>query len=263
MKKSLVFSLLLITLLLSPFQVRGQGQPELFQAETFVAANGDTLLYRILYPENMEEGVEYPLVLFLHGAGERGNDNEAQLKWGVLNFAEEGFRQKHPAIVIAPQAPEQEYWANPVWRTEGTALLDQPTPSLAATYELMNTIIEANPVDENRIYITGLSMGGFGTWDMISRYPGLFAAAVPICAGGDVSNAHLLKDLPIWAFHGAHDEVVLPKYSRDMIDAIREAGGLPGYTEYPDVGHDSWIPAYDDLYMLEWMFSQVKSEESQ
>ncbi len=257
MRRSLIFPILLfLSFVLTAAEVYSQA--ELFESKVFLTADGDSLLYRVMYPAEMEPGTEYPLVLFLHGAGERGNDNNAQLKWGVLKFAEEEFRSKHPAIVIAPQAPENEYWANPVWRDEGSALLEEPTRPLAAVYELLNAYLEEQPIDENRIYVTGLSMGGFGTWDLIVRYPGLFAAAVPICAGGDVSKAPLIKDVPIWAFHGAKDEVVAPHYSRDMIAAIREAGGLPGYTEYPDVAHDSWIPAYNDSYMLEWLFSQVR-----
>lgn len=233
-------------------------QAELFESEVFVTAEGDSLLYRVMYPAEMEPGNDYPLVLFLHGAGERGKDNEAQLKWGVMQFADEEFRSEHPAIVIAPQAPENEYWANASWREEGSELLTEPASPLALAYQLLQKMMDEYPVDENRIYVTGLSMGGFGTWDLIARFPDLFAAAVPVCAGGDVSRASLLKDLPIWAFHGAEDAVVPPRYSRDMIDAIREAGGLPGYTEYPDVGHDSWIPAYNDEVMLEWLFSQVR-----
>ena len=257
--KTIFLPLLAGLLLILPFQLYAQTDLELlYEAKEFISDDGDTLRYRIMLPPDMADGQEYPLVLFLHGAGERGSDNTAQLTWGLDAFADEDFRPEHPAIVIAPQAPEQTFWANLNWREEGTRLMDEPSKPLALTYKLLLSTISEYPVDENRIYITGLSMGGFGTWDLIARYPDLFAAAMPICGGGDPAKAHLLTDMPIWAFHGALDNVVPPELSRDMIDAIREAGGLPGYTEYPDMDHFSWIPAYGDRFALDWMFSQSK-----
>jgi len=256
----LIFILALCILgLMVPLQATAQSDyKELFEAREYHSEKGDKLLYRLLLPPQFEEGESYPLVLFLHGMGERGDDNEAQLTWGVEAFAKEDFRQNHPAIVIAPQAPDDDYWANLDWRNEGTGLLEQPTRPLQLAYELVHQIADEMPVDRSRLYITGLSMGGFGTWDLITRYPDTFAAAMPICGGGDPSKAHLLKDLPIWNFHGALDDVVPPGLSRDMINAIREAGGSPGYTEYPNVGHFSWIPAYNDRFALEWLFQQKK-----
>ena len=257
--KTIFLPLLAGLLLILPFQLYAQTDLELlYEAKEFISDDGDTLRYRIMLPPDMADGQEYPLVLFLHGAGERGSDNTAQLTWGLDAFADEDFRPEHPAIVIAPQAPEQTFWANLNWREEGTRLMDEPSKPLALTYKLLLSTISEYPVDENRLYITGLSMGGFGTWDLIARYPDLFAAAMPICGGGDPAKAHLLTDMPIWAFHGALDNVVPPELSRDMIDAIREAGGLPGYTEYPDMDHFSWIPAYGDRFALDWMFSQSK-----
>ncbi len=231
---------------------------DIYKAKEFISDDGDTLLYRIMLPEEFQPDKKYPLVLFLHGAGERGSDNRAQLTWGVDAFADEEFRTEHPAIVIAPQAPEQTFWANLNWREEGTGLMDEPSKPLKLTYELVQKIIGEYPVDEKRLYITGLSMGGFGTWDLITRYPNFFAAAMPICGGGDPAKASLLRDLPIWNFHGALDNIVPPELSREMIHAIRKAGGKPGYTEYPDVDHFSWVPAYSDRYALEWLFSHSK-----
>ena len=231
---------------------------DVFKAEEYINKDNDTLRYRILLPDEFEEGENYPLVLFLHGMGERGSDNKSQLEWGVGAFAEESFRQDYPAIVVAPQAPDDDYWANLDWRNEGTGLMENPTKPLQMAYDLVQKLSGEYPVDKNRLYITGLSMGGFGTWDLITRYPDTFAAAMPVCGGGDPSKAYLLKDLPIWNFHGALDNVVPPELSRDMIDSIREAGGTPGYTEYPHVDHFSWIPAYNDRYALEWLFDQKK-----
>jgi predicted peptidase len=236
----------------------GLNLEELFEAKEFISEEGDTLLYRMMLPDEMVEGESYPLVLFLHGAGERGNDNTAQLEWGVHAFANSEFREWNPAIVIAPQVPEGSYWGNQNWREDGTGLMNEPSTPLELAHQLVLQTAENYPVDKNRLYITGLSMGGFGTWDMITRYPDLFAAAIPICGGGDPTKAHLLVDLPIWNFHGSKDAVVPPELSRDMIEAIRIAGGSPGYTEYPDTDHFSWIPAYADAHVLEWLFNQRK-----
>lgn len=236
----------------------GLNLEDIYDAKKYISEEGDTLLYRMMLPEQMEEGKMYPLVLFLHGAGERGNDNKAQLEWGVHAFANPEFRAYYPAIVIVPQAPEDSFWGNPDWRNDGAGLTEEQAGPLELAHKLVLKTIEDYPVDENRLYITGLSMGGFGTWDMITRYPDLFAAAMPVCGGGDPTKAHLLVDIPIWNFHGAKDNVVPPQLSRDMIQAIRIAGGSPGYTEYPDTDHFSWIPAYADSNVLEWLFNQRK-----
>lgn len=236
-------------------------QEELFKALQYQNEDGNLLNYRLLVPENYDPDKKYPLVLFLHGAGERGDDNIAQLKWGAVRFAEEKIMEKHPAIVIAPQVPAEEYWAHLNWRQTELQTEAQPRMPLALSMEVLDQVIEEYSVDTNRLYITGLSMGGFGTWDAIIRYPDKFAAALPICGGGDISKAGQIAELPIWNFHGALDEVVPPSLSRAMIHAIREAGGHPGYTEYPDVGHDSWIPVYNDDYVIDWLFAQSREEK--
>lgn len=264
----LKFSFLILTLALITLTNSAQAQEELnledlFEAKEFISEDGDTLLYRMMVPDEMVDGETYPLVLFLHGAGERGNDNTAQLEWGVHAFANPQFREWNPAIVIAPQVPEGSYWGNLNWREDGTELMKEPSTPLELAHQLVLQTTKDFPVDENRLYITGLSMGGFGTWDMITRYPDLFAAAMPICGGGDPTKAHLLADMPIWNFHGAKDAVVPPQLSRDMIQAIRIAGGSPGYTEYPDTDHFSWIPAYADAHVLEWLFNQRKGSSAE
>lgn len=218
--------------------------------------NGDTLRYRQLYPD-YDTMRKYPLVIFLHGSGERGNDNEAQLKWGVMNFATDQNMIMHPAIVIAPQCPEHMQWSN-FSRGKGTELSLQPTPSkpMELLIELIHQTIKNLPVDTNRIYITGLSMGGFGTYDAIERYPHLFAAAVPVCGGGDVSKAATIAHIPIWIFLGAEDTAVNPLYSLEMLQALTKAGAHPGFTQYPEVGHFSWLGAYSNPLMMEWLFRQ-------
>ncbi len=263
---SLLFLIIAFTITLATKQVSAQdgiNLEDVYEAKEFITEDGDTLLYRIMVPEQMEEGEKYPLVLFLHGAGERGNDNRSQLEWGVHAFANPEFREWNPSIVIAPQAPEESFWGNPDWRNDGAGLTEEQSGPLKLAHKLVLETINDLPVDEDRLYITGLSMGGFGTWDMITRYPDLFAAAMPVCGGGDPTKAHLLVDLPIWNFHGAKDNVVPAELSRDMIQAIRIAGGSPGYTEYPDTDHFSWIPAYADAHVLEWLFNQRKDSSAE
>ncbi|KAA9041145.1 prolyl oligopeptidase family serine peptidase [Ginsengibacter hankyongi] len=234
-------------------------QQSVFSYEKFTNDKGDTLNYRRLYPD-YDTLRKYPLVIFLHGSGERGNDNEAQLKWGVMNFATDQNMIKYPAIVIAPQCPEKMGWANFSNKKNSREKLLQPTPSkpMELLIELVHQIIKKLPVDTNRIYITGLSMGGHGTYDAIERYPELFAAAVPVCGGGDVTRASSIAHIPIWIFAGAEDAAVNPLYSLDMVEALFKAGAHPGFTQYPAVGHFSWLGAYSDPLMMEWLFRQHK-----
>jgi predicted peptidase len=241
------------------FCANAHAQASRFGFAKYADGQGDTLNYRIVYPD-YDTVRKYPLVIFLHGSGERGDDNKAQLKWGVLNFATDQMLMAHPAIIVAPQCPSNEQWSNFTgFRTDETLhLLPEPSKPMQLVIGLIHELIKKAPVDTNRIYITGLSMGGFGTYDAIERYPHLFAAAIPVAGGGDSSLAYLIAHLPIWDFHGAEDAAVNPKYSRDMITAILKAGGHPGYTVYPGVGHFSWLGAYSDPIVLNWLFRQHK-----
>ena len=227
-----------------------------FSYQQFIGENGDTLLYRQLYPDS-DPHRKYPLVIFLHGSGERGHDNNAQLQWGVMNFATDQNMMLHPALVIAPQCPEHMSWSN---FTRGDELKLKPEPSapMKLVIGLIHKLIDNGSVDPDRIYITGLSMGGYGTYDAIERYPDLFAAAVPVCGGGDVSLAKKIAQIPIWIFHGADDPAVSTKYDHAMLEALTKAGARPGFTQYPEVGHFSWIMAYSDPMMMEWLFRQHK-----
>lgn len=238
---------------------RSYAQVSLFSFNKFNNGKGDTLNYRMLFPD-YDTIRKYPLVIFLHGSGERGNDNEAQLKWGVSNFASEGMMSLHPAFVIAPQCVKDMGWANFSEKKNSTEIHLQPSPSkpMELLIALIHQLIKDFRIDTNRIYITGLSMGGYGTYDAIERYPHLFAAAVPVCGAGDVSKATSIAHIPIWIFHGAEDAAVNPLYSLDMLEALTKAGAHPGFTQYPEVGHFSWLGAYSDPLMLEWLFRQHK-----
>lgn len=230
-------------------------QSSLFSYEKYISISSDTLNYRQLLSD-YDPITKYPLVIFLHGSGERGNDNEAQLKWGVLNFASNENMKMHPSIIIAPQCPKNMGWDN--FSEEDMSLQPSPTKPMKLLMELINEAILKLPVDTNRIYITGLSMGGFGTYDAITRHPELFAAAVPVCGGGDVTKAQSIAHIPIWIFHGAQDGAVNPVLSQNMVEALTKEGAHPGYTQYPETGHFSWIAAYSDTMMMEWLYSQRK-----
>lgn len=232
---------------------------QVFGKYIFASATGGSLPYRLFRPV-LQGNKTYPLVVFLHGSGERGNDNEKQLWNGVRNFTLPGNQKKYPCFVLAPQCPERERWVEVDFRA---AAHHQPDSISAPLQNVMYLILELSgkePIDPKRIYITGLSMGGFGTWDLICRYPSFFAAAVPVCGGGDTSRAPHLSNTPVWAFHGAKDDVVLPALSSDMILAIRKAGGHPKLTLYPDANHNSWDAAYSEKKMFRWLFRQVNPE---
>lgn len=217
---------------------------------------GRKLPYRLLKPLKIEDGKKYPLVVFLHGAGERGTDNEKQLVHGVPQFA--ANLEKYPCFLIAPQCPDGKRWVEVDWSADSHTQPKEPGEVGRLTLALVEKSIQALPVDRKRVYLTGLSMGGYGTWDLLARRPDLFAAAAPVCGGADEATARKIKAIPIWAFHGGKDTTVQPARSRNMIAALKKAGGHPKYTEYPDVGHNSWDNAYRDPELFRWLFAQKK-----
>lgn len=235
---------------MAPFQARTVTVTEAGQAVEFRS--------QLLAPPTVEPGRRYPLVVFLHGAGERGRDNEKQLKYLPTWMAEPALRERHPCFLLAPQCREDERWVDISWADKTSTPQGPPTTDMLAVIAAVNTVIAAEPVDPARIYLTGLSMGGYGTWDLATRQPERFAALLPICGGGDEATAPRLAKLPIWCFHGDADAVVPVERSRSMIAAVRAAGGDPKYSELTGVGHDSWTPAYRDPAVLDWLFEQRK-----
>ena len=217
--------------------------------------------YRLLRPERLEGDTatnsRHPLVLFLHGAGERGSDNVNQLKYLPTWLAEPAARRRHPCFVLAPQCRMDERWVDVSW-ADGHSTPQSATPSvdLAAAVAALDDVLARESVDPSRIYLTGLSMGGFGTWDLAARIPERFAAILPVCGGGDERVAGRIAPLPTWCFHGDADTAVSVDRSRVMIAAVRAAGGRPIYSELAGVGHDSWTPAYRDGFVLDWLFAQ-------
>jgi predicted peptidase len=219
--------------------------------------SGDNVLpYRLMSPGNPKPGQKYPLVIFLHGAGERGNDNNVQLVHGVKEFANAQAREKFPCFLIAPQCPTGKRWVEVDWSAKQHDMPPKPSEPLNWLLALLEQMKKEKPIDTDRIYVTGLSMGGYGTWDLLSRHAEMFAAAVPVCGGGDDAKASVMKGVPIWVFHGAKDTAVIPERSRNMVAAVKKAEGNIKYTEYPEVGHDSWNKAYADPELLPWMFGQ-------
>lgn len=201
---------------------------------------------------------KFPLVIFLHGSGERGNENEAQLRNGILALLENPNRLEYPCYVLAPQCPAGNRWtpANP---QTPQGFVSDPNAPMQALMLLIDKILVENPdIDKNRIYLTGLSMGGFGVFDLLIRRTDMFAAAMPLCSGGNPASAEKIKNTPIWIFHGQKDEVVPVQSSRVMAKALQEAGAKVKYTEYNALGHGIWQETFYNRDVLEWLFAQHK-----
>ncbi len=230
------------------------------QALEFTGTNGKVLKYRLV-EKTPSNGSKVPLLFFFHGAGQRGDDNTAQLgnlpdivTW--LDSNEQGFK------VVAGQVPSGKLWVDVDWNSLAHTMLPEPSESMGLALELLDTFLEDPAVDTNRVYATGLSMGGYGTWDAISRRPEVFAAAIPICGGADVAQAPNLTGVAIWAFHGSKDGSVPVFRSRSMMSALWNAGADAHYWEYPDAPHDVWSRTYRNSDVLKWFFAQTKTTAS-
>jgi predicted peptidase len=233
-----------------------------FETRTYQSAGENALAYLLLRPADYQpkSGKKYPLLVFLHGAGERGVDNRAQLRHGK-DFLLAAAKQ-HECFVVAPQCPTKARWVEVDWTTKSHLMPEKPSVPMGLLLELLPKIRGEFVIDPDRIYVMGLSMGGYGTWDILHRCPDVFAAAVPICGGADVTKAEPIARLPVWAFHGAKDTLVPTSRSRDMIEAMRKAGGSPRYTELPGVGHDAWVAAFANADLPNWLFAQRREKKS-
>lgn len=217
---------------------------------------GETLPYRIYLPPKLPLS-PIPVVLFLHGAGERGDDNNVQVKHGIKDIIL--WSQKNePVIVVVPQCPNGRKWAEVDWSKLSHTMPQEISSPMKLAIEILDKVTADYHVDKRRLYVTGISMGGYGTWDIIQRLPCKFAAAIPVCGGGDTAGAPVFKDLPIWTFHGDADGAVPVARSRDMVAALKACGGNIKYTEYPGVGHNAWDATYSNPEVLKWLFSQKR-----
>lgn len=226
-----------------------------FVPQSFHSAEGGTLPYRFLKPEGTVGPL--PLVVLLHGAGERGDDNQAQLGNGAGEWlGGDRARAAFPCYFVLPQCPTNQRWVEVDWSAASHQMPETPSRPMSLLQGLIDELSTDPNIDRRRLYLVGLSMGGYGTWDLLCRWPTRFAAAVPICGGADPAHAGALRDLPIWAFHGAQDSVVTVERSRQMVQALRAEGGQPRYTELLDVGHDAWNVAFSHPDVRQWLFSQ-------
>lgn len=239
---------------------------------------GISMTYRLFLPDGYESGARYPLVVYLHGAGELDTDDDALLtgNQGPAVWARKEEQAKRPCFVLVPHCHRSTGGAGSSAPLGWTSLMKygpvpgagrtpfQPNPQLAVAFRILEKVRAEYSVDADRMYLTGLSMGGFASWAMAIEHPETFAALVPICGGGDPAKLARIAQIPIWAFHGAADPVVPVSGSRASIAALKAAGGTPRYTEYakdmfflPNA-HFSWVPAYADEKMREWMFAQER-----
>ncbi|MBN1998121.1 T9SS type A sorting domain-containing protein [candidate division KSB1 bacterium] len=252
---------------------------------------GTTLPYRLCKPDGYNPSFLYPLVLALHGAGERGTDNEIHilLHRMATSWADSVNQKKYPCFVLAPQCPEGNDWNDYNHENRDAYRVDEVPNSneMLTVVDMLDSLIAVFPVDTNRLYVTGLSMGGYGTWDVISRYPNKFAAAIPMSGGGDSTVVDRIKHIPVWNFHGEKDSTVPVSESRKMIDALERRGltcvythckngdctGMPEeeiesaiknaaqllYTEWQGKDHVMWAESYDYPYLFRWVFGWNKS----
>ena len=231
------------------------------EARQFTGSNGTNFLYR--WAEKVPaDSSRVPLVFFLHGAGERGTNNVSQLHHGVpdivawLDANEAGFK------FVAGQVPVGKRWVEVDWGSTAHTMPVEPSETMGLLLEFMDTLLADPSVDTNRVYATGISMGGYGTWDLISRRPEVFAAALPICGGADLAQAPKLANMPIWTFHGSKDTSVPVSRSRSMMSALWAAGSDAHYWEHPDAPHNVWTRTYQNDEVLTWFFSQRKAGAS-
>jgi predicted peptidase len=195
--------------------------------------------YLLFLPEGYNDSnQEWPMILFLHGAGERGDDLEKVKFHGPPKLVESD--PAFPFIVVSPQCPKNERW------------------SVEALDALLDEVLTQYRVDKNRVYLTGLSMGGFGTWDYAAAHPERIAAIAPVCGGGDPKTAEAMKSIPAWVFHGVKDDVVSISHSQEMVDALHACGAVVKFTKYPEADHDSWTETYNNKKLYDFFLSHEK-----
>jgi len=231
---------------------------ENLEALTYVDSLGNSLPYRLLKPVNYNPTKKYPLVLFLHGSGERGTDNHSHIRRtkGAYEFI--NTAHDYAYFMLIPQCPTNQKWSALDWEVLPYRMKSEPTESIQLVMELIDKIRGDFSIDPARIYATGLSMGAIGAWDIVIRKPTLFAAAITVCGGYDETKASLIKDIPIRVFHGSADPWVPVDGSRTMVKALQAVGAKVEYVEYKGADHFIWERTYTDKKVIDWLFRQSK-----
>lgn len=227
----------------------------IFLRRAYTNHGGVRLPYRLALPQPLVADQSYPLVIFLHGAAARGNDNQAPLDWGPRLLYTNSQTSRQPCILVVPQCPKGEGWVG------GSG---KGTDALSQTVELVVEVLSKElKIDPHRRYLTGVSMGGIGLWSFMSQHPGFFAAGVPVCAAGTPSAVTAkAARFPIWAFHSDDDHLIPVESARDIVKAWRDQGGVARYTEYTGLKHSSWKKAYLEPDLLPWLFQQTTPNSS-
>lgn len=257
-KKSMKTTGFILSVALSVSCAYGASIESRTEAREYTNSTDKVLRYRWA-EKTPSDGSKVPLVLFLHGAGERGDNNVSQLHHGVADIVawldknEAGFK------FVAGQVPAGKRWVEVNWSSTSHTMPEEPSETMGLLLEFMDTLLADPTVDTSRVYATGISMGGYGTWDLISRRPEVFAAALPICGGADLAQAPKLASMPIWTFHGSKDTSVPVSRSRSMMSALWAAGSDAHYWEHPDAPHNVWTRTYQNDEVLTWFFSQTKA----
>ncbi|WP_293744300.1 prolyl oligopeptidase family serine peptidase [uncultured Pedobacter sp.] len=225
----------------------------------------DSIYYRVLFPENFNPDQKYPIVFFLHGSGERGSDNTSQLVHGGKLFLRNDIRKNFPAIIVFPQCPQNDYWANVNIeknangkRTFSFVEGGKPTKIMHALQGMIKDFLKKPYVNKDQVYVGGLSMGAMGTYELLRRERRKFAAAIAICGGDNTNNIKKYRKIPLWIFHGAKDDIVDPALSMAIAERLKSIGGEVKFTLYPNANHNSWDNAFGEPELLSWLFSHKK-----
>jgi len=246
------YALIPILLLVTVISGTAQDKVDGFTPRMHQNSRREKMPYRLFIPTPYDKAKKYPLMIWLHGAGGAGSDNLMQISGdqvpGTRIWTKFENQARHPAFVLVPQSSGG--WAS----SSATQLSDEER----LVVEILGALKSEFSIDAKRVYISGQSNGGFGTWDLISKRPELFAAAIPLCGGGNTLLAASLVSMPIWAFHGEKDDVIPVAETRNMIAAIKKLGGTPRYTEYKGVSHDIWTPTFKESGLVDWLFAQHK-----
>ncbi|MFP5042540.1 alpha/beta hydrolase-fold protein [Parasediminibacterium sp. JCM 36343] len=257
---------ILALLVLALAQTLSAQDLNLYEKKWFIS-KGDTMPYRLLLPYNYDPAKKYPLILFMHGSGEKGNNNSTQLANCGRAFLKDSVRKNYPAFVLIPQCALKSNWVEDrrIKDSAGKYVLvmppnEKPTKAMLLLQKLVKRILHDYPVNKKQLYVGGLSLGGMGTYDIVHRKPKLFAAAFPICGAADTSFAPKFKHVKWWVFHGANDHAVTPEFDKNIVATMQRLNIPVQFTLYPNTGHNSWDKALADPKLFEWLFSIEKGK---